>query len=75
MKADDSYARITAWFHDGEVIYTNPFARYDSTLQESPYDGSRQQIDILLTIIYNLLLLSLCIIAIYTIYLIIRKWK
>lgn len=75
MKADDSYARITAWFQDGEVIYTNPFARYDSTLQESPYDGSRQQIDILLTIIYNLLLLSLCIIAIYTIYLIIRKWK
>ena len=55
MKADDSYARITAWFPGGEVIYTNPFARYDASSAESPYDGSCQDISIILTILFNLL--------------------
>ena len=55
MKADDSYARITAWFPEGEVIYTNPFARYDASSAESPYDGNSQDISIILTILFNLL--------------------
>ena len=55
FKPEDNYARITAWFPEGEVIYTNPFARYDSSVSESPYDGTPQKIDIILTVLYNLL--------------------
>lgn len=57
MKESDPYVRIMARFPDGEVIYTNPFARYDAALQQSPFDNGIPQIDILLTILYNLTLL------------------
>ena len=61
MKESDPYARVTAYFADGEVIYTNPFARYDASLRESPFDEARPQINTLLTILFNLLLLAICI--------------
>ncbi len=57
MKGSDPYARIVAHFPGGEVIYTNPFARYDATLQESPFDLTPPEKNILLTILFNLLLL------------------
>ena len=40
MRDNDPYARITAYFPDGEVIYTNPFARYDASVAQTPSDGS-----------------------------------
>ena len=58
MRADDSYARLTAWFPDGEVIYTNPFARYDASICDGPFEGPEHSVNILLTILYNLLLLA-----------------
>ena len=58
MRADDSYARLTAWFPDGEVIYTNPFARYDASICSGPFEGPEHSVNILLTILYNLLLLA-----------------
>ena len=61
MKATDAYARVTAYFPNGEVIYTNPFARYDATLQENPFDNKLPQVNIFLTILFNLLLLVICI--------------
>lgn len=61
LKHNEPYARITAYFSDGEVIYTNPFARYDSSVSESPFTTAKPQINIILTILYNLLLLCLCI--------------
>lgn len=59
MKPEDCYARITAWFQDGEVIYTNPFARYDGSICDGPFDGPGHSVNILLTALYNLLLLML----------------
>lgn len=60
MKPEDCYARITAWFPEGEVIYTNPFARYDASVSETPFDSEPQKVNILMTILYNLLLLTIC---------------
>ena len=52
---------MTAFFPDGAVIYTNPFARYDSALAESPADDMPQRVSIVWTILYNFLLLLLFI--------------
>lgn len=60
MTEGDHYARLTAYFPDGEVIYTNPFARYDSSVSDTPYTSSHS-INITLTIIYNLIILLLCV--------------
>ena len=72
FKGKDTYARITAWFPEGEVIYTNPFARYDSSLSESPYDDTPQDKDITLTILYNLLVAAATALCAYILYKIIR---
>ena len=58
---EDHFARLTAFFPDGAVIYTNPFARYDSALSESPADDTPQRVSIVWTILYNFLLLLLFI--------------
>ena len=59
MKTEDHYARITAYFEDGEVIYTNPFARYDASASTGPYADGTHSINVFLTAIYNLLLMML----------------
>ena len=56
MRNNDPYARITAYFPEGEVIYTNAFARYDSSYSDTPYKENCAQVNILLTILFNLLL-------------------
>ena len=61
LPADEPYARLTAFFPDGAVIYTNPFARYDASVSDSPFDHSPQKVDVLLTILYNLLALALIV--------------
>ena len=72
---DDSYARLTAWFPDGEVIYTNPFARYDSSMCESPFNDPTPDVSILMTLLFNLALILVCIGCTYTMYLILKKRK
>ena len=59
MRPEDSYARLTAYFPEGEVIYSNPFAWYDSALADSPFDDTPQRVSVVWTILYNLLLLVL----------------
>ena len=59
MDAVDHYARFTAFFPGGEVIYSNPFARYDSALESDPFDTLPQKVDFLWTVLWNLLLLIL----------------
>ena len=59
MKPEDSYARLTVFFPEGEVIYSNPFARYDASVSASPFEQAPQKVDILLTVLFNLLLLAL----------------
>ena len=65
VKDEDSYVRITAFMTDGEVIYSNPFARYDATMADSPYDGTLPEISIPRTILFNaaLLLLTILLVA------------
>lgn len=72
FKPDDSYARITVYLPDGEVIYTNPFARYDSSISESPFDAKQQDVRILLTILFNMALGLILIGSIYALNLIIK---
>ena len=73
MKATDTYARVTAYFPEGEVIYTNPFARYDSSSQASPFDDELPKVNIFLTILFNLLLLAICVADGYILYKIIKR--
>ena len=61
MRKDDPYARITAYFPQGEVIYSNPFARYDATLSDTPFRDNTHKANYLLTILFNLLLVVMLI--------------
>lgn len=61
MTAADPYVRMTAFFPGGEVIYTNPFARYDAS--EGIFDDPAPTVKWPLTILYNLgllILIGLC---------------
>ena len=68
MQPTDSYVRIVAHFPDGEVIYTNPFARYDATIQSSPFNMEQPQVNLFLTILFNLMLLIVCVADGYILY-------
>ena len=73
MSHDTPYARLTAYFPGGEVIYTNPFARYDSALSETPYATDTNKVNIALSILYNLFVALLCIGTICLIVKLIRR--
>lgn len=71
MKQEDSYVRITAYFPEGEVIYSNPFARYDASVSDSPYREPMNTVNIPLTVLFNLAVLALCagvIVLFYKVY-------
>ena len=72
LGADEPFARITAYFPGGEVIYTNPFARYDASVSASPMDNTPQPINWVLTVLYNLLVLALLA---ATLYLFVRLYR
>ena len=72
LAQDEPYARFTAFFPDGAVIYTNPFARYDASVQDSPYNPAPQPVNLLLTLLW-ILLQSVLIAG--TLWLLIRLWK
>ncbi len=74
MTPGDPYARLTAWFPDGEVIYSNPFARYDAELAASPYMAASHSVNIPLTILFNLTILALCAGVILAFYKIVIRW-
>lgn len=68
----DTYARFTAYFSEGEVIYSNPFARYDASVADSPFGKPQHKINIALTALFNT---ALVIVAGLLILLIKRVWK
>lgn len=72
LGADEPYARFTAYFPGGEVIYTNPFARYDASVASSPMNNAPQQVNLFLTVLYNLLVLALLA---ATVYLFVKLYK
>ena len=74
MRDNDPYARITAYFPDGEVIYTNPSARYDASVGQTPYMAPAHTVNIPLTILFNFTLLVLCAGVILTFYKTVIKW-
>lgn len=69
---NDPYVRISAFFPDGEIIYSNPFARYDASVADSPFREPSHTVNITLTILYNILLFLLCAGDIYLIYLVFK---
>lgn len=73
MRATDPYARITAHFSEGEVIYTNPFARYNASMQATPYNELSPEVNILLTALFNLLLVAICLASGYLLYKVVRR--
>ena len=64
MAPTESYGRFTAYFAEGEVIYSNPFARYDSSSSDSPF-STTYSINILLTVLYNLIVALLAALLVY----------
>ncbi|MBR1838436.1 MAG: hypothetical protein IJ786_02655 [Bacteroidaceae bacterium] len=73
FRKEDHYARLTAFFPEGEVIYSNPFARYDHTQQNSPFNDALQKINWLLTILYNVLIAGLIYLVLRILYLLLFK--
>ena len=72
LGADEPFARFTAYFPGGEVIYTNPFARYDASVAANPFNNAPQKVNMLLTVLFNLLLLALMA---ATLYLFVKLYK
>ena len=78
MDDSDTYVRFTAYFDDGTVIYTNPFARYDKSAVEAygdsgissrpaltdSYFHTPHSVNWPLTILWNLLVLALATLSI-----------
>ena len=58
LRPEDPYARLTAFFHDVAVIYSNPFARYDASAGPFPGREAPQPVNWPLTVLYNLLVLA-----------------
>lgn len=65
IKGNDPYARVTAYFSDGAVIYTNAFARYDSSISRTPYIEAEHTVNIPLTVLFNLFLAVVAAACIY----------
>jgi hypothetical protein len=72
LPENEPYARLTAFFPDGAVIYTNPFARYDARVQANPFNNALQPVNTALTLLFNLLwgLLCACVLR-----LLVKLWR
>ena len=75
MQPDDPYARFTAYLTTGEVIYSNPFARYDAKTADSPIKAPQHKINIPLTILFNAILLALLALLAWLLHKTIRHQK
>lgn len=73
FRPEDCYVRLTAFFPGGEVIYTNPFARYDAASQLSPYEEYEHRVNLPLTILYNLAILALVLLIVHLIKITVRR--
>lgn len=72
LPQSEPYARIVAHFEDGEVLYTNPFARYDSAHGDTPDSNSAHTIAWGLTALYNSLI---ALLALLIARLIVKIWR
>lgn len=74
MLPTDPYSRFTAYFSDGEVIYSNPFARYDASASLSPFATDTHSVDTVLTLLYNFMLFGLFTFLCVTLYKTLFVW-
>lgn len=58
---DEPYVRFRAAFDNGVTIYSNVFARYDSSVSDSPYRAAPHSVNWLLTVLFNAALLALSV--------------
>lgn len=63
LPACEPYTRIMAFYPDGTVIYSNVFARYDSSQSDSPFRDDTYTPNWTLTLLYNLIIV-LCVVSI-----------
>ena len=68
MKSGDAYARFTVYFPAGEVLFTNPFARYDAALAASPVRTGSHSVNWPLTVLYNAALIALLVLLLFIFY-------
>jgi hypothetical protein len=68
MRDDDPFARFTVYFPGGEVIYSNPFARYDADCADTPFREPRHNVNMPLTILFNAALLAMLAALIFLFY-------
>jgi hypothetical protein len=68
MKAEDAYARFTVYFPTGEVLFSNPFARYDAAQASSPVRDGMHSVNMVLTVLYNAVLLALLALLVFIFY-------
>lgn len=73
MKDSDPYIRLTAWFDNGTTVYTNAFARYENG--DSPYREFPHPVRWGMTILWNLLLVCIAALCIYTVWRLFRKHR
>jgi len=65
MTDKDPYLRYTARFDNGVIIYSNAFARYDKSSSDSPYRYSEHPVNVLLTVLFNLIILLIAAGCVY----------
>ncbi len=74
MQPTDPYSRFTAYFPEGEVIYSNPFARYDASVSLSPFATDTHSVDTILTLLYNFILFGVFTALCVTLYKTLFVW-
>lgn len=73
MRGNDPYARFTVYFPGGEVIYSNPFARYDANIADNPARAEEPSVNLLLTVLFNAALAAIIALLAFTFYRIIIR--
>lgn len=75
MDEDEPYARFVVSYPDSLIIMSNPFARYDAEVQESPADVDMYDVNIPLTILYNLVLALVVIVVVWLYIKLVKRWR
>lgn len=74
FRPEDRYARLTIYFPEGEVIYSNPFARYDASKSKTPAREVSHTVNWPLTILYQLVLMIAIGLGIWS-FIKLLKWR
>lgn len=73
FRPEDRYVRLTAYFANGVVLYTNAWARYDASVSDSPFAVAPHGVNVPLTVLFNLAVLAVAFFSAYLAVRIIRQ--